>query len=313
MVLQSSTDRHKEADLLDVKTEKGVKALRKRISSPRFLGMLRVGDKAVVNQMKSNYSLEYPLMIGSAILFESKLLTADYIFTLYDKLQGTDMELHPCFYDTDSCCISIKNFKKHYKSIDEFTYKFNKEEYVLFDTSDNIPEYQMPETHSILGCMTNETKNKEITHFAGVASKCYSYKTADDSCTKGKGISRALQKDYLNFALYQSVVDGSIFDDFSRDKFSVKFNEFKADKFNIETRSMTKQYITLVDLKSYYGTNSGEYAIFGSEKHFQLLEEDNNSNYQSPVHNAKATQICKKHMDKVLGQLKRKAVTKHQE
>jgi hypothetical protein len=88
---------------------------------------------------------------------------------------------------------------------------------------------------------------------------------------KGKGIAKAVQKDYLNFDLYQSVVDGTIFEDFSREKYSVTQNEFKTDKFTIETRATTKQYVTLVDLKSYYGTNSSEYAIFGSEKHKSLL------------------------------------------
>jgi hypothetical protein len=141
-----NSDKHREAELFDVKEDKNL--IRRRISSPRFLGMLNVGEKVVVNQMKTAYTLDYPLMIGSAILFESKLLTANYIFHLYDWLKGTDMELHPCFYDTDSCCISIQNLKKIFQSINLLTSSTTKS--ILFLThSANVSEYQMPETHGI--------------------------------------------------------------------------------------------------------------------------------------------------------------------
>ena len=267
-----NSDKHKQADLLDI--EKQRELLLRRISSPSFLGMLRVGDKVVVNQQKASYTLEYPLMIGSAILFESKLLTARYVFALHDYLKPKGLEVHPLFYDTDSVYISIKGFRKEFNSIADFCFRFNNEVYKLFDTSGFSKEMQHPETHNALGYMTLEADGNEITDFAGVAAKCYSYTYAEKATTKGKGISKALQKQHLNFKLYKSVVDGSIFDDFSREKFSCSFREFRTTGFTVETRESSKQFVTLVDLKSYYAWNSTEYAVFGSEKHKALLEAE---------------------------------------
>jgi hypothetical protein len=271
-----NSDKHKQADLLDIEKERQL--LLRRVSGPRFLGMLRVGDRVVVNQMKASYTLEYPLMIGAAILSESKLYTARYIFSLYDYLKKLKPELtiHPCFYDTDSCYISIGGFRKEFKSIQDFCYRFNTEVYQLFDTSSFPKELQHPETHNALGYMTLEADGLEIADMACVAAKCYAYKTADPKVgsTKGKGIAKALQKQHLNFNLYQSVVDGTIFQDFSREKYSCSFREFRTTGFTVDTRTSSKQFITLVDLKSFNPENSSEYAIFGSEKHKEFLRKE---------------------------------------
>lgn len=268
-----NSDKHKNADLLDLATQRDL--LLRRISSPGFLGMLRVGNKVVVNQQKASYTLEYPLMLGSAILWESKLLSARYIFSLYEYLKPKGLTVHPCFYDTDSCYVSIAGFRKEFKSIQDFCFRFNNEVYKLFDTSGFPEELQHKETHNALGYMTLEAGGCELTHFAGVAAKCYSYKYGEKSTTKGKGISKALQKQHLSFPLYMSVVDGTIFQDYSREKYSCSFREFRTTGFTIDTRDSAKCFVTLVDLKSYYGENSSEYAIFGSEKHKALLALEN--------------------------------------
>lgn len=268
-----NSDSHKQADLLDLASQREL--LLRRISSPGFLGMLRVGERVVVNMQKASYTLEYPLMLGSAILWESKLLTARYIFSLHEYLKPKGMSVHPCFYDTDSAYISIKGFRKEYKSIQDFCFRFNSEVYKLFDTTGFPAEMQHPETHNALGFMTLEAGGNEITDFAGVAAKCYSYTYAEKATTKGKGISKALQRQHLSFPLYKSVIDGSIFRDFSRERYSCNFREFKTTGFTLNTRDSSKCFVTLVDLKSYYGENSSEYAIFGSEKHKLLLTQEN--------------------------------------
>ena len=288
-----NSDKHKTAELFDI--ENDVETIHKRVSSPRFLSMINVGEKVVVNQMKSSYTLEYPLMLGSAILFESKLLTARFMYALYDwfkKINAEEpecdpVEIHPCMMDTDSCVLSIKNFKQIWESYDHFAYDFNNGVYKLFDTCCSEEKYQMPETHDALGYMTNETDGVEIVDFVAVASKCYSYKTIkkveeevkEVSTCKGKGVSKDLQGECLNFDLYKSVVNGSIFEpdgSFNRKKYSVTFNDFKSAKFGVNTVPVTKQFVTLVDMKSYYGENSSEYCIFGSEKHRLAKEAENN-------------------------------------
>jgi hypothetical protein len=219
-----NSDRHKEAVMIEPCDDNSRRLLRRKISDPRFISMSKVGNKFILSQMKKSYTSEYPLMIGSAILWESKLLTANYIFGLYDWIEklnseipnGVQMVIHPCFYDTDSCFISIKNFKHHFSSYQEFTFKFNKEVFKVFDTSGYDEEYRMPETEGELGFMTNETDGVEIVDYAGVAAKCYSYVTKKEKmCTKGKSISKQLQEDYLSLKLYKSVVKGSIFENFT--------------------------------------------------------------------------------------------------
>ena len=273
-----NSDKHKEVELFDVETDNEL--LHKRVSSPRFISMIQCGKKAVVSQMKASYTLEYPLMIGSAILFESKLMTAKFMYSLYDHLEkmGNGLEIHPCMMDTDSVVLSIKNFKNHWKNYDHFAYEFNQNVYPLFDTSGaEDPQYQMPETHDALGYMTNETDGEEIIDFIATGPKCYSFKTADSEKVKGKGISLKLQKSLLNFNLYKSVVDGSIFEPngtFNDKKYTTKFNDFRSARFGISTVATEKKFVTLVDMKAYYGTNSTEYAIFGSEKHLKAVSEE---------------------------------------
>jgi hypothetical protein len=70
------------------------------------------------------------------------------------------------------------------------------------------------------------------------------------------------------------VVDGTIFQDFSREKYSCSFREFRTTGFTVDTRTSSKQFITLVDLKSFNPENSSEYAIFGSEKHKEFLRKE---------------------------------------
>jgi hypothetical protein len=124
--------------------------------------------------------------------------------------------------------------------------------------------------------LTLEAAGCEITDFAGVAAKCYSYKYGEKSVTKGKGISKVLQKQHLNFPLYQGIVDGSILEDFSREKHTCNFREFKNTGFNIETKDSAKCYATLVDLKTYnVGGKDPQWAVFGSEKHKSLLALEN--------------------------------------
>jgi hypothetical protein len=188
------------------------------------------------------------------------------------------LELYPCMMDTDSVVLSIRNFKTQWSGYDHFAYYFNQNVYPLFDTSGATEaRYQMPETHDALGYMTNETDGEEITEFVATGPKCYSFKTAKYESTKGKGISKKLQTSLLNFNLYQSVVNGEIFEPdgtFKREKYQTTFNDFKSAKFGVTTMSVRKQFVTLVDMKAHYGTNSTEYAIFGSEKHLKAIEEE---------------------------------------
>lgn len=256
-------ERHSETEMLDV-TE--TKSLKKRVSSLRFKSLYHAGGKVLVNSMKSSYSLSYPLSLGSAILWESKLLMTRFVYSLYDYLKEHGLEFNPMMTDTDSYIFHIPRFTEKFKSIDQFTYLFNKNCYPVFDTSFNEAEYQQPETHEELCFMKNETKNEPITNFNGICSKVYSF----NDKIKGKGVSKKLQKKYLSSELYESIIDGTGLDD----DHNCEFGNFSVGKLKVDTVRVSKSYITLVDIKSWYGKNGITPLVFGSKAHLDEISRN---------------------------------------
>jgi hypothetical protein len=164
-------ERHSETKMVDTSNKKSIK---NSISSLRFKSLYHAGDKTLINSTKSTYSLSYPLSLGSAILWESKIIMIRFVYSLYDYLGKHGLKMNPLITDTDSYYTHIPDFLTKFDSIDQFTFKFNNEVYKVFDTTANKPEYQMPETHEEFCCMKNETKNKTMVEFNGICSKVYS-------------------------------------------------------------------------------------------------------------------------------------------
>ena len=268
-------ERHSETALFSVDdTEK----LRKNISSFRYKSLLHLDEKVLLNKTKKSYQLEYPLMLGSAILFESKLIIAKWVFTLYDWLKKQfGLTLEAQMTDTDSYIFHIPNFKKCFDSIDQMCYFFNKECYSAFDTTFSAKQYQQPKTHQAFCHFKNETKGVPLIEFNGIAPKRYSYRLEDvkgkagKECIKGKGIPRAMQKKYFKMDLDRRVIDGTILDDFfdedGKANHICEYTNILSKRTKLMNISVKKSFITLVDIKNHYGDNGIEYAIYGSKKH----------------------------------------------
>ena len=256
-------ERHSETKMVDTSNKKSIK---NSISSLRFKSMYHAGGKTLINSTKSSYSLSYPLSLGSAILWESKIIMIRFVYSLYEYLKKHGLTMNPLITDTDSYYVHIPDFLTKFDSIDQFTFKFNSECYKVFDTTANKPEFQMPETHEEFCCMKNETKNKTITEFNGVCSKVYS----KNGTVKGKGVPEKLQKKHLSNELYRSIIDGTgLLEDHT-----CSYGNFSTKKLKIENIKINKAYVSFVDIKSWYDTNGIIPVIFGSKRHLEIIQEN---------------------------------------
>ena len=102
-----------------------------------------------------------PILIGSVILQNSKVLLFDYMYNKFPKLFGKEnMEIG--YLDTDSIIFKIKNMTN--------------EEY------QNIQKNNRDVFGCKIGLMEDEIdKNDEIIEYIGLSSKCYSYITKEST------------------------------------------------------------------------------------------------------------------------------------
>jgi len=188
---------------------------------------------------------------------------------LYRFLQRKNLKMNALMTDTDSFSAHIPDFFSKFGSYDEFSVEFNKF-YRCLDTSFNKPEFQDPTTHEALCFLKNETKNVNITSFQGICSKVYSYIREDEKeVVKAKGISAPLQRKFLSHQLYKDVVEGV---DLGTAR-TCEFGAFSAKKLAVETARVSKKFVTLVDIKAFYGGKNGVVPlVFGSKEHLATFE-----------------------------------------
>ena len=176
-------------------------------------------DLTIVEMNKIKCVYNSPILIGSIILQNSKVLLFDYMYNKFPKLFGKE-NIEIGYVDTDSIIFKIKNMKN--------------EEYQ--NIQNNNPD--------IFGCkiglMEDEIdKNDEITEYIGLSSKCYSYITKNNlkDNVKTKGISESYKSKYLNHQEFRKV----LFDDVNLNK--VEFNSIKIKNQKIFTNKIIKDNV----------------------------------------------------------------------
>ena len=114
-------------------------------------------DLTIVEMNKIKCVYNSPILIGSIILQNSKVLLFDYMYNKFPKLFGKENMKIGCV-DTDSIIFKIENMKNG--------------EY------QNIQNYNPNVFGCKIGLMEDEIdENDEITEYIGLSSKCYSYIT----------------------------------------------------------------------------------------------------------------------------------------
>ena len=176
-------------------------------------------DLTIVEMNKIKCVYNSPILIGSIILQNSKVLLFDYMYNKFPKLFGKE-NMKIGYVDTDSIIFKIKNMKN--------------EEYQ--NIQNNNPE--------VFGCkiglMEDEIdKDDEITEYIGLSSKCYSYITKNNlkDNVKTKGISESYKSKYLNHQEFRKV----LFDDINLNK--VEFNSIKIKNQKIFTNKIIKDNV----------------------------------------------------------------------
>ena len=187
-------------------------------------------DLAIVKMDKVKSVYNSPILIGSIVLQNSKVLLFDYMYNKFPKLFGREnMEIG--YVDTDSIIFKIKNMKnEEYQNIQK-----------------NNPD--------IFGCkirlMEDEIdKSDEIIEYIRLSSKCYSYITKENTkkirdTIKIKGISESYKSKYLNHQEFRKI----LFDNKNLNK--VEFNTISIKNQKLFTNKIIKDNIKNFNVKRF--------------------------------------------------------------
>ena len=143
-------------------------------------------DKAVV-------TINQPYAVGFTILEGSKHFMYD---SFYNKFKPAFPKLRLLFTDTDSFFISIPFSKNPHKKIKR-----------ILDTSNFSKTNPLFSSNrkSKLGYFKSETGDDKITHFLGIRSKTYAFKTVRGEQKKCKGIAKRFAKK-ISFSAYEKCI-----------------------------------------------------------------------------------------------------------
>ena len=165
----------------------------KQIKKPNFSCRNIINENLTILEMeKINVTYNYPILIGSIILQNSKLHTFHYLYKIYPKLFGDYKIL---YMDTDSIYAKFNiSYEEYLKILEENGDLFGKN----------------------IGQMESECINNPIKEFISLSSKCYSYICKNDiednenklknNIVHSKGIANSYKNKYIDHALFKKTL-----------------------------------------------------------------------------------------------------------
>jgi hypothetical protein len=243
--------------------------IQKQASSFHFKDMLVTDRNTFIHSSLKKNTLNYPLMLGVAILDDSKIQMSKYVMNFYDFITSKGLELLSCYVDTDSYISSvIQKGKVVFQNKMEMFKQFN-EFYNCIDMSWYSGEYYSNKNEEQLGMFTDETESENVIEkCVFLCAKVYAIKSENFSKLRSKVISKTHAKKLCNFELYESIVDGTYNQE---EKLTFEMKKIQNQNLEVKVINLKKQYITYVDIKNYYGTNSPNYLIFGEKAHLEKI------------------------------------------
>ena len=165
----------------------------KQIKKPNFSCRNIINQNLTILEMeKTSVTYNYPLLIGSIILQNSKVHMFNYLYKIYPKLFGDYKVL---YVDTDS--IYAKLNISHNECL-----KILEENKILFGKN--------------IGLMEPECIDHPIKEFIGLSSKCYSYLSKNDikynknklknNIIHTKGIACSYKNKYIDHMLFKKTL-----------------------------------------------------------------------------------------------------------
>ena len=181
-------------------------------------------DLSIIDMDKNSVVYNYPILIGSVILQNSKVHMYKYLYKIYPKLFGNDYKV--LYMDTDSIYSKLNISYEKYLEI----LKNNKNVF----------------GNNIIGQMEVENLNDPIKEFIVLSSKCYSYvKESDENITHTKGICNSYTKQYIDHKLFKE----TLLNNKKPDKIS--FNTIQIKNQKISTKKIIKNNIEFLNDKRY--------------------------------------------------------------
>ena len=206
----------------------------KQIKKPNSSCRNIINENLTILEMeKTSVVYNYPILIGSIILQNSKVHMFNYLYKIYPRLFGDYKVL---YMDTDSI------YAKLNISHDEYL-KILEENKDLFGKN--------------IGMMEPECVDNPIKKFIGLSSKCYSYICENDignnknklenNIIHSKGIANSYKNKYIDHTLFKkTLLENMKLDKISFNNISVKNQQIKTNvivKINIEFLN-DKRYIS---------------------------------------------------------------------
>ena len=185
----------------------------------------------ILETEKSSVVYNYPILIGSIILQNSKVHMFNYLHKIYPRLFGDYKVL---YMDTDSIYAKLDISHDEYLEIlEENKDLFGK------NIGQNEPEYT----------------NNPIKEFISLASKCYSYLCKNDiennrnklknNIVHSKGIVNSYKNKYIDHVLFKK----TLIENMKPDKIS--FNNVSVKNQQIKTNTIVKNNIEFLNDKRY--------------------------------------------------------------
>ena len=178
---------------------------------------------------KTSVTCNYPILIGSIILQNSKVHMLNYLYKIYPKLFGDYKVL---YMDTDSIYLKLNTSHNEYlKILEENKDLFGKD----------------------IGLMEPEFLNNPIKEFISLSSKCYSYICKNDiennknklknNIVHSKGISNSYKNKYIDHTLFKKTLLENMKPD------EISFNNISVKNQQIKTNTIIKNNIEFLNEK----------------------------------------------------------------
>ena len=204
----------------------------KQIKKPNFSCRNIINENLTILEMeKTSVTYDYPILIGSIILQNSKVHMFNYLYKIYLRLFGNYKVL---YMDTDSIYIKLNISHDEYLKILEE----NKD---LFGKN--------------FGQMKPECIDNPIKEFISLSSKCYSYIYKNDiennknklknNIVHSKGIANSYKNKYIDHILFKK----TLIENMKPNKIS--FNNISVKNQQIKTNTIVKNNIEFLNDKRY--------------------------------------------------------------
>ena len=194
--------------------------------------ILAIENLTILEMEKTSVTYNYPILIGSIILQNSKVHMFNCLYKIYPRLFGNYKML---YQDTDSIYAKLNiSHNKYLKILEENKDLFGEEN---------------------IGQMEPELLDNPIKEFIALSSKCYSYICKEDiennknklknNIVHTKGLADSYKNKYIDHTLFKK----TLLENMKPDKIS--FNNISVKNQQIKTNKIVKNNIEFLNDKRY--------------------------------------------------------------